>query len=166
MKRNILIGVIVVVVLGLGIFLFIQDAKHPKDAQSFEAMTPRELALACNAQEYTVMHIHPHLDLLVEGKDVEVPANIGIQTLKGCLHALHTHDNSGTLHVESPVQKDFTLGDFFAVWGKAFTKDQILEYKADDTHKVTMTVNGKESTDFENLLLKDKDQIVISYDKK
>jgi len=61
---------------------------------------------------------------------------------------------------------DYHLSDFFAVWGKAFTKEQILDSKADAQHLVKMTVNGKENSDYENLVLKDNDQIIISYEKK
>lgn len=38
---------------------------------------------------------------------------------------IHTHDDTGIIHIESPVKRDFTLADFFAVWNKPFSKDQI-----------------------------------------
>lgn len=166
MKKLLILGIVLLAILGVGVFLFLKQTPSPEVIKSFEQMTSRELALTCNKEEYTVLHIHPQLDILISDKDVEVPANIGIETQNGCLHPLHTHDATGEVHVESPVQKDFTLADFFAVWGKTFNKDQILEYKADDTHKVVMTVNDKPSTEFENLVLKDKDKIVISYEPK
>ena len=31
--------------------------------------------------------------------------------------ALHTHDASGIVHIESPDKRDYTLGQFFDVWG-------------------------------------------------
>lgn len=93
------------------------------------------------------------------GKEQVIPANIGINAL--CMNAIHTHDASGTLHIESPVKKDFTLGDFFAVWQKSFTKEQILDTKLAAENKVAITVNGKEADTFDETILNDKDQVVI-----
>src|SRR5262245_14575940 len=62
------------------------------------------------------LHLHPHLTILVNGSPVTVPAGIGIKAA-GDL-PLHTHDASGTIHVESPGARTFTLADFFAVWGR------------------------------------------------
>lgn len=30
---------------------------------------------------------------------------------------LHTHDDSGTIHVESSTNRNYRLGEFFKVWG-------------------------------------------------
>jgi hypothetical protein len=123
-----------------------------------------EIVRKCTADMFTQFHIHPVLEIFIDGKQEIIPANTGITA--NCMSSLHTHDTTGTLHVESPVKRDFTLGDFFAVWGKVLTHDQILDNKIDATHIMTMTVNGKPSTEFEDLVLADKDLIVINYDKK
>jgi hypothetical protein len=99
---------------------------------------------------------------MVNGRRQEIPANTGV-TL-GCMSALHTHDSTGKIHVESPERRDFTLGDFFAVWNKPFSKDQILDYTVDGTHVLTVTVNGKAIDTYENTILRDEDTIVISYE--
>jgi hypothetical protein len=109
------------------------------------------------------LHIHPHLTILVNGSPVRVPAGIGIQTA-GDL-PLHTHDASGTIHVESPAARTFILADFFAVWGRAFSNQQVLRYRADATHRIRMTVNGRPSTAFGSLVLQDGQQIVIRFVK-
>jgi sulfur carrier protein ThiS len=179
MKKVIIIVVIAVVVIGAGVLLAIQDAKHPELKDPWANKSTRELVLGCEPQEYTNYHIHPLLSIKVNGESQQVPANIGIQGLgtgntshaqaqsqASCLHAIHTHDASGTIHVESPVKRDFILGDLFAVWDKVFTKDQILDHKVDDTHKIVMTVNGEVSDQYENLILKDQDKIEISYETK
>lgn len=124
----------------------------------------RDIALSCTLDMYTQFHIHPHLRIIVNGAEAAVPANIGVSV--ACLHPVHTHDTTGTIHVESPERRDFTLADFFAVWDKPFSKDQILDSKADATHEIIMTVNGKSNERFENLVLSDKDEIVIEYKKK
>ncbi len=124
--------------------------------------TNRELALSCTTDMATQFHIHPHLDIFINGQKSIILADIGI--VSDCMHPLHTHDATGKIHVESPEKRDFTLGDFFAVWQKTYTKDQILDYKIDATHKIIQTVNGKQTQDFENTLLRDGDQIIIYYE--
>jgi len=66
--------------------------------------------------EGTVEHIHQHLDIFVNGKHVTVPALIGIYDSQ-YITELHTHDTSGVMHVEAPTKRNFTLGQFFGVWG-------------------------------------------------
>lgn len=70
--------------------------------------------------EGQVLHIHQHLDLYVDGARVTVPGGIGIDTTAGIISPIHTHDATGIVHVESPVVRDFTLGQVFDVWGVTF----------------------------------------------
>ena len=125
--------------------------------------TNREVALTCTTDMATQFHIHPHLEITINGQKQEIPANIGIKL--ACMNSLHTHDNSGVIHVEAPEKRDFTLSDFFAVWNKIYNKDQIFDYKADGRHIIYQTVNGKETQDYQNTVLKDKDEIIIYYDE-
>jgi hypothetical protein len=55
-----------------------------------------------------------------------VPADIGIDETRRCLYWLHTHADRGVMHVEAPVEKTFTLADFFAVWGQELSRDSLL----------------------------------------
>ncbi len=150
-----ILGGIIVVVVGL-FFL--------GRGGSTSGKTNREVALACTTDMATQFHIHPQLKIIANGQPQEIPANIGIGLT--CMNAIHTHDNSGTIHIESPEQRDFTLADFFAVWNKPFSKDQILDYKLDSGHIIKVMVNGAPVDTYENTVLRDKDQIVISYEKK
>lgn len=75
----------------------------------------RAIGLPALDAEGEVVHIHQHLDLFVDGEKVEVPANIGIGP--AFISPLHTHDQTGVLHVESPTASSYGLGQFFAVWG-------------------------------------------------
>jgi hypothetical protein len=72
-------------------------------------------------QEGQVIHIHQHLDVYVNGKKVTVPALIGIDTTNQFLTQVHTHDSTGIVHVESPTERSFTLGEFFGEWGVKLT---------------------------------------------
>ncbi|MFD0328188.1 hypothetical protein ACFQZC_08120 [Streptacidiphilus monticola] len=66
--------------------------------------------------EGTVLHLHTHLDVYVDGKQVQVPAEIGIDQATQQISPLHSHDTSGVIHIESPEKKDFTLGQFLKEW--------------------------------------------------
>ncbi len=87
--------------------------------------------ISCQTSEQTIFHIHAHLTILVNGAPRQVPAGIGIpgarvqNTAQGpfigsgtCFYWLHTHAADGIIHIESPVQRTFTLGDFFDEWGQ------------------------------------------------
>lgn len=110
------------------------------------------------------MHIHPRLRIVITGEDQQIPANIGV--LATCMRPLHTHDASGTLHVEFPRPHNFTLGDFFSIWEKPFSNAEILGHKADETHEITFLVNGAPNSEYEKYIVKDRDQIEIRYDEK
>ncbi len=182
MKQGIIFGAIAVVVIGVGLFLSTRPSALPPEndttVKSYENMSSRELALLCDPQEHVVMHIHPQLSIILDGQPQAIPAGIGIEGLSGdstheqasnqasCLHFLHTHDDTGKLHVESPLQTDYKLSDFFAVWGKDFSMDKILDKRVDETHRIRLMVNGQENTEFENLSLKDNDRIEILYEVK
>ena len=122
------------------------------------------VATICLPNEGTALHIHPHLAIQINGQNYPVPAGIGVPTSQPngqdtCLRMVHTHDSDGLIHVESPVIRDFYLRDFFAIWKKAFSATQILDY----TGPVSMTVDGVPSTAYGDLLLQDGQQIVITY---
>jgi hypothetical protein len=69
-------------------------------------------------QEGVATHTHTTLVVMVNGTRKEVPAFIGIDTQSGKIAALHTHDTSGLVHLESAKENDsYTLGQFLTVWG-------------------------------------------------
>ena len=103
----------------------------------------RPLGLPQLGIEGQVVHIHQHLDLWVNGKKVKVPAGVGIQP-GSYLTTLHTHDDTGIIHVESPVNRRFSLGEFFGVWGVRLDRSCISDLCDNTTgNGVTMWVNGK-----------------------
>ncbi|MFA5895870.1 MAG: hypothetical protein WC985_03080 [Thermoplasmata archaeon] len=113
------------------------------------------------------IHIHPYLSIFIDGVRSPVPYNIGVSPT--CVKAVHTHDTgydpatqAAKIHVESPIVRDFTLSDFFRVWGRTLTPTQVLGCAADGTRVVTMTVDGFPSTAFGSLLLRDGAQIQLS----
>ena len=78
----------------------------------------------------------------------------------------HTHESDGTIHLENnnPISKPETtsLGYFFHVWNRVFSKECIFEY-CTDKGTLKMYVNGKENNEFGRYLMKDKDDLKIEY---
>jgi hypothetical protein len=99
----------------------------------------RPSGLDALSMEGTVLHHHEHLDLFVNGHRVTVPALIGIDERAGFLTELHTHDPSGIIHVESPVQRSFTLGQFFCEWGVKLNANCLGRYRGE----LALWVNGR-----------------------
>jgi hypothetical protein len=143
------------------ILFFVLFTRGEQESEKTER-TNREVALTCTTDMATEFHIHPTLEIIVNGERQEIPPNIGV--LPNCMNALHTHDAIGTIHVESPERRDFTLADFFAVWGKPFTSEEILGFKTDEKHRIKVLVDGVEVGTYENTVLKDKEKIIISYE--
>ncbi len=152
-KTVVAIGAVTLVILGSIVGISISSNKNFKP---YDQCVEHSVGLS--------MHIHPELEIYINNEKVKIPANIGIDPT--CMKAIHTHDDTGKIHLEYPEAYDFKLGDFFTVWGKPFSKNQILDKTADSTHTVTMTVDGQPNSEFENLIMKDEQKIVIRYDEK
>jgi hypothetical protein len=110
-----------------------------------------------------VLHIHPHLNVTIDGTSTTVPSQIGIDPTLWKDHSLdqygtpgfsplHTHDASGTIHVESTVNRNFTLGEFINIWGGLDTNGKIVK----------ASVNGKSVSNFKDIILRDGDQINLA----
>lgn len=65
-------------------------------------------------------HVHTHVSIILNGEALSVPPNVGIvqQQPSRCFYAIHTHDKSGKIHIESGAPGVFTLGQLFNIWGQ------------------------------------------------
>jgi hypothetical protein len=127
--------------------------------------------IQCNAAEQVAYHIHTHLAVYVDGVLRPIPPGIGIvtpvaqQTAGGqfdgasrCYYWLHVHAQDGVIHVESPGNATYTLGQFFAIWNQPLTTDEV----GPDTGKLTVFVNGVRYTgDPANIALRSHEDIQI-----
>jgi hypothetical protein len=108
--------------------------------------------IQCKPGEQLVYHIHAHLAVFDNGVLYAIPPGVGIpqsrveQSQYGpvaaggrCYFWLHTHTSDGVIHVESPLRKIFTLGDFFDVWRQPLSAVRIAGLHG----KVSAFVNGK-----------------------
>lgn len=80
--------------------------------------------IACEGMEGSAIHNHAHLSIFDDGKAVTVPTGIGSGN-NACYYWLHTHDTTGVIHVESPQVREFTLGNFYNIWGKELKADRV-----------------------------------------
>jgi hypothetical protein len=109
--------------------------------------------ISCQSREQVLFHIHAHLTFFVGGAARQVPAGIGIarpyqveETPRGafvagasCFMWLHTHAADGIIHTESPVERTYTLGEFFDIWGQPLDRN-----RAGPVHgRVTALFNGR-----------------------
>lgn len=106
-----------------------------------------------------VYHAHPNLTIFLNGLSQNLPT-----TFSGsCQQPLHTHDSTGVIHVETDENRDYTLGDWFKLWGYFASDTKIATFNSTyilgntagpgTGHKLTMTVNGLNSTAFQDLLI-------------
>jgi hypothetical protein len=71
-------------------------------------------------------HIHSHLSIIRNGEALAIPTNIGIvANTPTCYFAIHTHDASGTIHVEAGAAGTFTLGQLFGIWGQTLSSTNV-----------------------------------------
>jgi hypothetical protein len=112
-------------------------------AMSALGLTPTQEAASVN-------HYHVHITLVVDGHDVPVPAQIGLDASSGVFSEVHTHDDRGVIHIESgntAFRAD--LADVFDMWGVYLSPKCIGGYCGG----VKMWVNGKPSTAYGKLVL-------------
>ncbi len=114
--------------------------------------------------EGNALHTHQHLDVFVDGQKINIPKGIGVGVNEAFISPIHSHDNDGIIHVESPTITDYFLGQFFDIWGVKFDDQCINKYCTSGEKKLKVFVNGAEIlTDFRKIKLESKQEIVIFY---
>ena len=108
--------------------------------------------IVCGPTEQLAYHIHAHLAVFSGRRLYSLPAGIGIpgstaqETSQGpvaaggqCIYWLHTHTSDGVIHIESPTQRVYTLGDFFDEWHQPLSANQVASLSG----HIKAFVNGK-----------------------
>lgn len=168
-KKRMMIGTVLVILLGLVGWGVISSGSDGQGQETYTIPLGDTSHIPPGA-----VHWHPHLTIVIDGIEQPIPVGIGVTIgkrvdthLSGMgMSPTHTHESDGTIHLENnnPSSKPATttLGYFFYVWEKQLTKDCIFEYCTDEG-TLKMYVNGKENTEFDGYLMKDKDDIRIEY---
>lgn len=167
-KRQIMIISIVVVVIA-SISIYIELVMKPQiQSMNYEKVSP------------FAVYMHSNLSILMDGKPIKIPSQIGINynlwndhsldkfgfpgmpmdeegktTMPG-MAPLYTTNDKGRITIGSVVERDYTLGEFLRIWNGLDTKDKL----------VNATVNGNAVTNYTNIKLEDGQQIKLYIQSK
>lgn len=180
MRRFAWAGGIAVVIAGAVLFLNRQGSTTrpdelpgeltsdaPWNANGNQAQERAE-AIGLPPESPVVMHEHTNLQIFVHGEPIAIPTEIGIDRSEPdpYVASLHTHEDSGTVHVESSVSRTFTLGEFFDIWGVRLSASCMGAYCNDDTNLLRVYVEGQEPPEgitIREVGLTDQQVVVIAY---
>ena len=115
----------------------------PAPAEPYAGM--RAAGLPVSDMSNMAQHFHAHLDVVVNGQPVAVPADLGVDPASGQMSALHTHDPTGLVHVESsdPTRR-YILGQLFNQWNVALDTTRLGALSVAPGTSLRAFVNGVE----------------------
>ena len=106
-------------------------------------------------------HFHAHITMYVfdgHSRKVPIPSLVGIDESTQTLSPIHTHDDTGVIHMEADETNfDPPLQDVFNVWGLRFTSQCVGGYCGG----VKMWVNGQPNSQLGKYKPKEHDAITI-----
>ena len=141
---------------------------HPGASRAAVAAGRPVGALACSPA--SSVRVGVHLELFGRGRVVIVPAGIGVapplrrfgpSVVAGrCSYPARTREPTGVIEVVRAAR--LTLGDLFAVWGRALTVRRLLGFRAAPGERVRAYVNGRRwPGDPRSIPLRRHDEIVL-----
>ena len=146
------------------------------ESSNSTADSPDPLALECLDHDGLARHDHVTLQIFIDENPHTVEAAIGIHTdvcngNENNMHAVHTHDDTGRLHVELNEPGDVPLGVFFDIWGYHSNETGIFDYRVNSTHEFVMYVHpsGENATEehrvtsFDDYLILNGEVIELHY---
>jgi hypothetical protein len=123
-RRVTIISIAAAVVLVVGVIItYAVYANSQSQSQTRTIVNPSYPPVDnvyCDTQEQLAFHIHAHVSIYINGQAVPLPAQIGIAGDQSCLYWLHTHDTTGVIHMEAPVNRSFVLSNFLDEWSTVF----------------------------------------------
>ena len=144
--------------------------------QTSTADSPDPLALECLDHSGLARHDHVTLQIFIDGNPYTIESAIGIQTdvcngNENYMHTIHTHDDTGKLHVELNEAGNISLGVFFDIWGYHFDESGIFDYRANATHEMAMYIHASNEnateenrvTSFDDYLIQNGEVIEVHY---
>ncbi|OLB81948.1 MAG: hypothetical protein E6I81_02050 [Chloroflexi bacterium] len=137
-----LLAVVVAVILGLLVIVMIGAIIYFNRPQP----GPQTVAgIPCDHLEHSQVHYHAAVQIVYHGVLTNIRDNTGIQTDSAgnvtCYYWLHVHPaNKNVIHIESPANDTFTLGQFFDVSNAWSQANGFGAQKLDATHVATFTL--------------------------
>jgi hypothetical protein len=189
---SIVIAAVLISIIGVGVYALSRNTGNGGD-----------FPFPCLGQEYTSLHVHPWLRIWINTgngiSNVTIPSAVGILTpgytttptgvqavsSGSCYEPMHTHDNSGIIHIESSSNSNqYTLGNFFDIWkvtcqlqssdcisvgGSSrpiiFNQTDIFGYTAGQGHTISLLVDGQSSNAAGSLVLNNYDYCAPTNDQ-
>ena len=100
----------------------------------------RILEVCLQSHSHDLHHYHANLSIVIRGESQVIPAETGV--IPGCMRGIHTHDDTGKLHIETPEAMEARLEHFFQIWEQPLTSTQLLDATVGDGESISLTVNA------------------------
>jgi hypothetical protein len=140
----IIVGGVLLVVFIVLLIIGVRGRTSTANAPTVKASS---VSIPCDQLEHTQIHYHVVLQSIDSNGTLHpITGGTGIvpnETAPSCFYWLHVHSaNQDVIHIESPADNVFTLGDFFKVWDayNTYTQAPAGHERLDATHVGTLTV--------------------------
>ena len=152
-------GLLIFVSLSLGMAFILVGANLWQSSEPIEE-DDRILEVCLQDHSQNMLHYHATLSIVIRGEDRVIPADTGV--IPGCMRGIHTHDDTGKLHIETPEPMEARLEHFFQIWEQAFTSTQLLDTIVGEGESISLTVNGELVDDPQNHILSDGQELILT----
>ena len=152
-------GTLIFVSVSVGMAFILVGANLLEPPQSIEE-DDQILEVCLQSHSNDLQHYHATLSIVIRGENRVIPADAGI--IPGCMRGIHTHDDTGKLHIETPEPMEARLEHFFQIWEQAFTSTQLLDTIVGDGESISLTVNGELVDDPQNHILSDGQELILT----
>jgi hypothetical protein len=145
------------------------DQSNNNNDNDFRTIPNNISGITCDKVEHLVYHNHTKLVINIQNETLSIPAGIGIIP-NDCIFWLHTHDDSGIIHIESPVKTTFSLDQFLKVWN-FFDNSSFIENisKNDIVANVSMISENSpqsKSNNYKDIVLENNAIITLDFANK
>ena len=152
-------GTLIFVSLSLSMALVLVGANLLESPEPIEEDN-RILEVCLQDHTQDMLHYHATLSIVIRGEDRVIPADTGV--IPGCMRGIHTHDDTGKLHIETPEAMEARLEHFFQIWEQPLTSTQLLDATIGGEETISLTVNGELVDDPRNHILSDGQELVLT----
>ena len=152
-------GLLIFVSLSLGMAFILVGANLMAPTEPIEEDN-RILEVCLQSHSHDLQHYHANLSIVIRGESRVIPAETGV--IPGCMRGIHTHDDTGKLHIETPEAMEARLEHFFQIWEQTFTSTQLLDSTVGSGESISLTVDGELVDDPQNHILEDGQELILT----
>jgi len=161
--------IIIFIITGQNNAVFGQDDQSNNINNNSRTIPTNISEITCDKVEHLVYHNHTKLVVNIQNETLSIPAGIGIVP-NDCIFWLHTHDDSGIIHVESPVKTEFSLDQFLKVWD-IFDNSSFIENISKNNIVANASIiseNGTQNTqdNYKDIILENNAIVTIDFANK